>query len=67
MKALIIFFTLVGLTRSLQSDQGFNFMSGLMQQVMYQLGIKQYKLATLIILSPRVFLNIFRKSHKPEG
>ena len=44
-KALTIFFTLVGLPRSLQSDQGSNFMSGLMQQVMYQLGIKQYKFA----------------------
>ena len=44
-KALTKFFTLVGLPRSLQSDQGSNFMSGLMQQVMYQLGIKQYKSA----------------------
>ena len=40
-----IFFTLVGLPRSLQSDQGSNFMSGLMQTVMYQLSIKQYKSA----------------------
>ena len=42
-KALIKFFTLVGLPKSLQSDQGSNFMSGLMQEVMYQLGIKRYK------------------------
>ena len=34
-KALTRFFTLVGLPRSLQSDQGSNFMSGLMQQFMY--------------------------------
>lgn len=41
--SLIKFFTLVGLPRSIQSDQGSNFMSGLFQQVMYQLGIKQFK------------------------
>jgi len=39
-KHLVKFFTLVG---SLQSDQGSNFMSGLMQQVMTQLDIKQYR------------------------
>ena len=33
-KALIKFFTLVGLPKSIQSDQGSNFMSGLFQQVM---------------------------------
>ena len=42
-KHLIKFFTLVGLPKSLQSDQGSNFMSGLMQQVMAQLGVKQYR------------------------
>ena len=42
-KHLVKFFTLVGLPKSLQSDQGSNFMSGLMQQVMTQLGIKQYR------------------------
>ena len=42
-KSLIKFFTLVGLPRSVQSDQGSNFMSGLMQQIMFQLGIKQFK------------------------
>jgi len=42
-RALIKFFTLVGLPRSIQSDQGSNFMSGLFQQVMHQLGIKQFK------------------------
>ena len=33
----------VGLPRSIQSDQGTNFMSGLFQLVMYQLSIKQFK------------------------
>ena len=42
-KALVKFFTFVGLPRSVQSDQGSNFMSGIFQQVMYELGIKQYK------------------------
>ena len=42
-KALIKFFTLVGLPRGVQSDQGSNFMSGLFQQVMDELGIKQYR------------------------
>ena len=38
-KALVKFFTFVGLPRSVQSDQGSNFMSGIFQQVMYELGI----------------------------
>ena len=42
-KALIKFFSMVGLPRSIQSDQGTNFMYGIFQQVMYELGIKQYK------------------------
>lgn len=42
-QALTKFFTLVGLPKSIQSDQGSNFMSGLFQQVMQELGIKQYK------------------------
>ena len=42
-EALLKFFTFVGLPRSIQSDQGSNFMSGVFQQVMYQLGIRQYK------------------------
>ena len=42
-KALIKFFTLVGLPKSIQSDQGSNFMSGLFQQVIDELGIKQYR------------------------
>ena len=42
-KALIKFFTLVGQPKSIQSDQGSNFMSGLFQQVMDELGIKQYR------------------------
>ncbi|XP_071954190.1 uncharacterized protein [Antedon mediterranea] len=40
-KALIKFFTLVGLPTSIQSDQGTNFKSGLFQQIMLQLGIEQ--------------------------
>ena len=42
-KALVKFFTFVGLPRSVQSDQGSNFMSRIFQQVMHELGIKQYK------------------------
>ena len=44
-KALIIikFFTFVGLPKSVQSDQGSNFMSGIFQQVMLESGIKQYR------------------------
>ena len=43
MKALIKFFTFVGLPKSVQSDKGSNFMSGVFQQVMHELGIKQYR------------------------
>ena len=42
LKALIKFFTLFGLPKSIQSDQGTNFMAHAFQQVMNQLGIKQY-------------------------
>ena len=42
-KALVKFFTFVGLPKSVQSDQGSNFMSGIFQQVMYELGIRQYR------------------------
>ena len=42
-KALVKFFTFVGLPKSVQSDQGSNFMSGTFQQVMHELGIKQYR------------------------
>ena len=42
-KALIKFFTFVGLPKSVQSDQGSNFISGIFQQVMHELGIKQYR------------------------
>ena len=42
-KALVEFFTFVGLPRSVQSDQGSNCLSGIFQQVMFELGIKQYK------------------------
>ena len=41
--SLVKFFTFVGLPVSIQSDQGSNFMSGLMQQVMHVLGVQQYK------------------------
>ena len=42
-KALIKFFTFIDLPKSVQSDQGSNFMSGIFQQVMHELGIKQYR------------------------
>ena len=41
-KALTKFFSLFGLPKSIQSDQGSNFMSGVFQQVIPELGIKQY-------------------------
>ncbi|CAB3998780.1 Transposon Ty3-I Gag-Pol poly [Paramuricea clavata] len=44
-EALTKFFTLVGLPKSIQSDQGSNFTSGLFQQIMHELGIKQYTLS----------------------
>ena len=40
-KALVNSFTLVGLPKEIQSDQGSNFMSELFQQVVFQLGFKQ--------------------------
>ena len=43
LKALVKFFTFVGHTKSVQSDQGSNVMSGVFQQVMHELGIKQYR------------------------
>ena len=42
-KALVKFFSFVGLPKSVQSDQGSNFMSGVFEQVMHELGIKQYR------------------------
>ena len=42
-KAPLKFFTFVGLPKSVQSDQGSNVMSGIFQQVMHELGIKQYR------------------------
>ena len=41
--SLIKFFTFVGLPVSIQSDQVSNFMSGLMQQVLHELGVRQLK------------------------
>ena len=43
MRALVKFFIFVGHPKSGQSDQGSNFMSGVFQQVMHELGIKQYR------------------------
>ena len=43
LKALIILFTPFGLPKSTQSDQGTNSMTHAFQQVVNQLGIKQYK------------------------
>ena len=43
MKVLVKFFTFVGLLKVVQSDQGSNFMSGLFQRVLFQLGIQQVK------------------------
>ena len=40
--ALIKFFLLFGLPKSIQSDQGSNFMSGIFQQVMHELKIRQF-------------------------
>ena len=42
-KALVKFFTFVSLPKSVQSDQGSNFMSGGFQDVMHEHGIKQYR------------------------
>ena len=42
-RVLVKFFTFVGLPKSVQSDQCSNFMSGIFQQVMHELGIKQYR------------------------
>ena len=41
-KALTKFFSLVGLPSSIQTDQGSNFMAGIFQQVVNELGIRQY-------------------------
>ena len=42
-RALVKFFSFVGLPKPVQSDQGSNFMAGIFQQVMHELGITQYK------------------------
>ena len=42
-QVLVQFFTRYGLPKEIQSDQGSNFMSGVFQQVMSELGIKQIK------------------------
>ena len=43
MKALVKVFTLVGLPKVVESDQGTNFMSNVFQQVMLELGIQHVK------------------------
>ena len=43
LKALVKFFTFIGLSKSVQSDQGWISMSGTFQQVMQDLNITQYK------------------------
>ena len=43
--ALVKIFMLFGLPKEVQSDQGSNFMSGIFQQVMYELGLRQIKSA----------------------
>ena len=40
-KALTKFFSFVGAPKAIQSDQGSKFMSGLFQQVMHEMGIRQ--------------------------
>ena len=42
-KALTKFFSFVGAPKAIPSDQCSNFMSGLFQQVMHELGVRQYK------------------------
>nr|XP_054761448.1 uncharacterized protein LOC129267850 [Lytechinus pictus] len=42
-QALVQFFTRYGLPKEIQCDQGSNFMSGIFQQVMKELGIRQIK------------------------
>ena len=49
-KALVKFFTLVGLLKIVQSDQWTNFMSNVFEQVMLELGIQQVKLRVRVLL-----------------
>ena len=42
-KALVKLFSFVGLPKSVQLNQGSNFMSEIFQQVMHELGITEYK------------------------
>ena len=44
-ESLVKFFSFVGLPTLVQCDQGLNFMSNVMQQVTFELGIKQRKSA----------------------
>ena len=51
-KALVIIFTLFGLPKVVQSDQGTNFMSNVFQQVMLELGIQQVKSSAYHAFAP---------------
>ena len=51
-KAFVMFLTFVGLPKSVQSDQGSTFMSGIFQQVMHESGIIQYKSSSYYPESP---------------
>jgi transposase InsO family protein len=42
-KTIIKFLSFVGVPKAIQSDQGSNFRSGLFQQVMHELDVRQYK------------------------
>ena len=67
LKALIKFFTLFGLPKSIQSDQGTNFMAHAFQQVMNQLGIKQYKSSAYHPESQGVHLLLFAVHEESLG
>ena len=62
-KALIKFFTLFGPPKSIQSDQGTNFMAPAFQKVMNQLGIKQYR-SSAYHLKSRGALETFHQTLK---
>ena len=54
---------MVGLPKSIQSDQGSNFMSGIFQQVRHELQIKQYK-STPYHLESQGALELFHQTLK---
>ena len=63
-KALTKFFSFVGAPKAIQSDQGSNFMSGLFQQVMHEMGIRQYK-SSAYHPESQVALERFHQPSKP--